>query len=83
MGESTSRVIDGVVKVVVTVALAIAGWSLTLTIEHGDRLSRVEVGASTQSDVRDLEIKMRSEIHAMGNDIKACLNKIQRDQFCD
>lgn len=77
------RLLDALVTSALVVAIAIASWALTSTIELRERVAVIESNRFSEQDASLLEQRLRAEMLQGVNDIKKCLNQIQRNQTCD
>lgn len=77
------RILDAIVSVALVVAIAIGSWALRSTIDLRERVAVIESNRFSDRDASLLEEELRGEFLEGINDIKRCLNQIQRGDSCD
>lgn len=77
------RILDALVSAALVVAIAIASWALTATIDLRERVAVIESNRITKEEVARRDEVVRAEFVDGIDDIKRCLNLIQRNKQCD
>ena len=71
-----------VVGILVGIAITASTWSLGKTATIDSRVSVIEDTRFSEADARAMEIQLRREMRDGVDEIKECLNKIQRGSEC-
>lgn len=83
MEPPAMRILDAIVSAALVVAIAIASWALSSTIDLRERVAVIESNRITAAEVARRDEAVRAEFLTGINEIKQCLNRIQRNQQCD
>ena len=71
-----------IVGILVGIAITAATWSLGKTATIDARVAIIEDTRFSESDARAMEIQLRREMRDSVDEIKNCLNKLQRGGEC-
>lgn len=69
--------------VVASLLLMATTWTVANTTELNTRVMVIEDTRFSTSDARDMEIELRVELRDAIDEIKQCLNSIQRGKECE
>jgi len=82
MKEGFQTAFFWVAGILIGIAITAASWSLTKTTEIDGRVAIIEDSRFSEADARTMEIQLRREMRDSVDEIKDCLNKLQRGVEC-
>jgi hypothetical protein len=71
------------IGVTATLSMLLGGWTMSETVELESRLTVIEDSRFNKADALVMEIKMRRELALATQEIKDCLNNIQKGNECE
>jgi len=71
-----------IVGILVGIAITAATWSMGKTAAIEARVGIIEDTRFSEADARAMEIQLRREMRDSVDEIKDCLNKLQRGSEC-
>ena len=81
--QSSDLVKQTAAWVVASLLLMATTWTVANTTELNTRVMVIEDTRFSTSDARDMEIELRVELRDAIDEIKQCLNSIQRGKECE
>lgn len=83
MSDTQKWAIDMLVRGLLAISLGVSGWALITAVDHETRLSVMEDNRFTVQDGMQLRRDVETDFRFAVEEIKDCLNHIQRDETCD
>jgi hypothetical protein len=81
--QSSDLIKQTVVWLIASLLLMATTWTVASTTDLNTRVKVIEDSRFSTLDARDLEIKLRVEMRDAIDEIKECLNYIQRGKECE